>query len=395
VISGHTHKTYICRRNGRLVTSAGSQGRYVTDIDLTIARTTAICASGGSELIRVQWSFPNSIQTLRPGQLLAIPVHVTPSESAECNMAAAYRSELAVRWSDEGGVGYVPPDVWKTFWGVFSHRPNPPQAGARNSYTPSFPEGRSGTGYIQVSVNTPDAQSPQRGVFGFTYGAGNATGRSEEMVTFGYTYNYVRPGAPTPPVSPPSSPGKSMTLEAKHYRVDSGETVQIPIYLNYGDDIANLNFTVAYDPNVARPEGNGAKGNMLGGSLFSSNPAQTALFRGAFAGTTGVSGTGTIAYIPFKATGPAGSRTPLTLAVTTINQPNGTIPAIGLIHGSITIAGAMQGDCDGDGKLSASDALCALEMSVKLIPVKMVLDIDRTGDVTSRDSTLILQGIIR
>jgi hypothetical protein len=52
------------------------------DIDLTIARTTAICASGGSELIRVQWSFPNSIQTLRPGQLLAIPVHVTPTESA-------------------------------------------------------------------------------------------------------------------------------------------------------------------------------------------------------------------------------------------------------------------------------------------------------------------------
>jgi hypothetical protein len=271
-------------------------------------------------------------------------------------MAAAYRSELAVRWSDEGGVGYVPPDVWKTFWGVFSHRPNPPQAGARNSYTPSFPEGRSGTGYIQVSVNTPDAQSPQRGVFGFTYGAGNATGRSEEMVTFGYTYNYVRPGASAPPVSPPPSPAKSMTLEAKHYRVDSGETVQIPIYLNYGDDIANLNFTVAYDPNVARPEGNGAKGNMLGGSLFSSNPAQTALFRGGIRRKRRpCSGHGTVAYIPVqRPNGPAGSKTPLTLAVSTINQPSGTIPAIALIHGSITIAGHDAGDCDGDGKLSAS-----------------------------------------
>ncbi len=36
VISGHTHRTYICRRNGRLVTSAGSQGRYLTDIELTL-----------------------------------------------------------------------------------------------------------------------------------------------------------------------------------------------------------------------------------------------------------------------------------------------------------------------------------------------------------------------
>jgi len=366
------------------------------DIDLKINRTTAICATGGSELIRVQWSFPDSIQTLRPGQLLAIPIHVTPSESAECNLAAAFRSELAVRWSDEGGVGYVPPDVWKTFWGVFSHRPNPVPAGARNSYTPSFPEGRAGTGYIQINVNTPDAQSPQRGVFGFTYGAGNATGRSEEMVTFGYTYNYVRAGAPKPPTpSPTPTPNRSMSLEAKHYRVDRGETIQIPIYLNYGDDIANLNFTVGYDPNVARPEGNAAKGNMLSGSLFSSNAAETGLFRGAFAGTTGVSGTGTVAYIPFKANGPAGSKTPLTLAVSTINQPAGRIPTIAVIHGSITIAGMLQGDCDGDGKLSAIDALCALEMSVKLIPVKMVLDIDRTGDVTSRDSTLILQGIIR
>jgi 5'-nucleotidase len=36
VVSAHTHNTYICHRNGRLVTSAGSQGRYLTDIDVTL-----------------------------------------------------------------------------------------------------------------------------------------------------------------------------------------------------------------------------------------------------------------------------------------------------------------------------------------------------------------------
>jgi 5'-nucleotidase len=36
VISGHTHRTYICRIAGRLVTSAGAEGRFLTDIDLSI-----------------------------------------------------------------------------------------------------------------------------------------------------------------------------------------------------------------------------------------------------------------------------------------------------------------------------------------------------------------------
>jgi len=40
VISGHTHQAYDCPIDGKLVTSASSFGRLVTDIDLTIDRTT-------------------------------------------------------------------------------------------------------------------------------------------------------------------------------------------------------------------------------------------------------------------------------------------------------------------------------------------------------------------
>jgi 5'-nucleotidase len=36
VVSGHTHQAYICRVKGRLVTSAGSYGRFATAIDLTL-----------------------------------------------------------------------------------------------------------------------------------------------------------------------------------------------------------------------------------------------------------------------------------------------------------------------------------------------------------------------
>jgi 5'-nucleotidase len=36
IISGHTHRSYSCRHAGRLITSAGAEGRFVTEIDLTI-----------------------------------------------------------------------------------------------------------------------------------------------------------------------------------------------------------------------------------------------------------------------------------------------------------------------------------------------------------------------
>lgn len=40
VVSGHTHQAYTCEIDGKTVTSAGSNGRLVTDIDLSIDRRT-------------------------------------------------------------------------------------------------------------------------------------------------------------------------------------------------------------------------------------------------------------------------------------------------------------------------------------------------------------------
>ena len=40
VVSGHTHQAYNCTIDGKLVTSAGSFGRVITDIELTIESTT-------------------------------------------------------------------------------------------------------------------------------------------------------------------------------------------------------------------------------------------------------------------------------------------------------------------------------------------------------------------
>jgi 5'-nucleotidase len=45
VVSGHTHTTYNCTLDGKLVTSASSAGRVVTDIDLRVRRSDGVVVS--------------------------------------------------------------------------------------------------------------------------------------------------------------------------------------------------------------------------------------------------------------------------------------------------------------------------------------------------------------
>ena len=55
VVSAHTHQPYICRMSGKLVTSAASFGRVVTDIDLTInSRSKKITGASATNKIVTQ-----------------------------------------------------------------------------------------------------------------------------------------------------------------------------------------------------------------------------------------------------------------------------------------------------------------------------------------------------
>ena len=60
----------------------------------------------------------------------------------------------------------------------------------------------------------------------------------------------------------------------------------------------------------------------------------------------------------------------------------------------VTAKGQVPGDANGNGVLDAGDALDALKMSVGLIPLKMVCDVDSDGQVTSTDARLILQKVV-
>jgi 5'-nucleotidase len=67
VISGHTHRTYTCRVAGRLVTSAGAEGRFVTDIDLSLdPRTRDVIAASARQLAVVNDAAANPLPSRYP-----------------------------------------------------------------------------------------------------------------------------------------------------------------------------------------------------------------------------------------------------------------------------------------------------------------------------------------
>lgn len=198
----------------------------------------------------------------------------------------------------------------------------------------------------------------------------------------------------TPPITIEEPANVSrMTLQAVRRTVPQGESVTIPIWLLKAQGVANLNFNLKYDPNVAKATGTFAKGNLLDKALFEANPQESGMVRVGFAQNSDLSGYGTVAQITFQANGAPGTKTPLTLEVTTISSANSGKPSIDLIHGEIVVVGkdgTLPGDSDGDLQVTARDAGDALKMSVKLIPVKMVCDVDQDGQVTSTDARLIL-----
>jgi hypothetical protein len=71
------------------------------------------------------------------------------------------------------------------------------------------------------------------------------------------------------------------------------------------------------------------------------------------------------------------------MAPVSITTQDGLFTVLGFEEG--------KGDCTGDGKITAADALCALEMAVGKIPEDLVMDVNGDGKVTSLDAREILQ----
>lgn len=198
--------------------------------------------------------------------------------------------------------------------------------------------------------------------------------------------------APTPQATPtPPTRQVDTTLIAEERMAAPGSAVSLPVRLERASRLGSLSFSIRYDPavvSVSRVDG----GNLVAGYLFQSNTRGAGIIRFGIAtqGTEGISGDGPVAYVVFTATGPRGSSSAITLGDLLASDSSGGRIILNLRNGRITTGAKVKGDYDGDGRLTAKDALAALKMSVGALPEDLNLDMDNDGRVSAEDARRIL-----
>ena len=61
---------------------------------------------------------------------------------------------------------------------------------------------------------------------------------------------------------------------------------------------------------------------------------------------------------------------------------------------TVTGTEEMRGDCDGDGEITTSDALCALQMAVGRSTEDLIMDINGDGRISSLDARKVLRNAL-
>jgi 5'-nucleotidase len=154
VISGHTHRAYICTIDGRLVTSGDKFGTLVTTIDLTLDRTTrdVVSAHATNTIVRVDAypSDPAQTQLIadyekvagpianRPAGAISAPLSRDPNQAGESPLGdiiadaqlaatrAADKGAAVIAVTNPGGIrtGINPaPDGAVTYADLFAAQP--------------------------------------------------------------------------------------------------------------------------------------------------------------------------------------------------------------------------------------------------------------------------------
>ena len=90
VVTAHTHRFYVCDVAGKLVTSAGSYGTLVTEIDLTLDRTTKKVIAKSAQNLVVKPDGPKD-----PALTTLVEKYAKLSEPLENRVVAKFRQEIS------------------------------------------------------------------------------------------------------------------------------------------------------------------------------------------------------------------------------------------------------------------------------------------------------------
>ena len=168
-----------------------------------------------------------------------------------------------------------------------------------------------------------------------------------------------------------------------------GAQVLTPIRLENPGEVHALRFNLNYDPSVlelidVQP------GSRLSvpASNYDTNTPGVVSFSLTVSGQ--LDGDGSAALIAFKVVGEAGASSHLTITETMAADSSGNTQSIEWTDGAFTVETPSAGDGNGDGKITALDALIALRMSAGIAKVDLLMDVNGDGRVTPRDARQLL-----
>ena len=169
-----------------------------------------------------------------------------------------------------------------------------------------------------------------------------------------------------------------------------GGVVKVPIMLRKAEDVVGVTFSLAYDPALLEVV-DVAKGALFSAATFRFHADDPGVIRFGFASDEPLAGAGSAAVVEFKVVGELGGSTELTLSRSLVSDSYSRPLSITLSHGMFSIQQRALGDGDGDGRVTALDALIALRMAaVADTPLDMSLDMDGDGAITIEDARKIL-----
>ena len=198
-------------------------------------------------------------------------------------------------------------------------------------------------------------------------------------------------GGTAPPdsdaVAPLESTGAKVVVES---RVASPEArVLTPIRLENPDEVHTLEFNLNYDPSVLEVvEVQPGSRLSVPASSFETNTPGVISF--GVTVSDQLEGDGSAAVVDFKVVGTAGASSPLTVTDTVVMDNSGNARSIEVTEGSFMVETPAAGDGNGDGKITALDALIALRMSAGIAGVDLLMDVTGDGRVTPRDARQLL-----
>ena len=168
-----------------------------------------------------------------------------------------------------------------------------------------------------------------------------------------------------------------------------GARVLIPIRLENPDRIKTLEFDLNYDPSVlelaeVQP---GSRLSVPGSRYDTDSPGAV---RFDLMVSDQLNGNGSAALVEFKVVGEVGTSSPLTVKDMMAMDSSGDVRSIEVSEGAFTVGTPAAGDGNGDGKITALDALIALRMSAGIAKVDLLMDVNGDGRVTPTDARQLL-----